>query len=113
MDMSLETMQAAAEALRAAGFSVTNDLSDVESASGDIAYVRHRFAAEREPDERLTLDCLAYPDGREGYWLELERIGSLRALPFELHSWRCHPDRIEFRFYARPDGVALTFDLLL
>lgn len=37
----------------------------------------------------------------------------LKANSFQLDSWKYRDDQIEFRYYARADGVALTFVLEL
>lgn len=99
--------------MRDAGFAVDSETQDVADPAGTTQYVRHRFDLTRGTDQAILLECLVYPDGTETYWLQLRRMLAMRSFPFQLDSWKYHQDRVEFRYYARPDGVALTFELLL
>ena len=112
MEMSLEHMRATVSALTRSGFAVT-ETSQALRRGNEHLYDRTRFELARGRDEDLVLECLVYPDGRETYWLEIRRLLTMRAFNFQLDSWKHREDQVEFRFYARPDGVALTFFLSL
>lgn len=113
MQMSRAYLEETVAAMGAAGFTVAGQRDRVTRQDGTAAYDRDRFELERGSNEDLVLECLRYADGRETFWLELRRVLTMRATPFQLDSWKCWPDRVEFRFYARDDGVALTFTLAL
>ena len=112
MEMSLAYMQETVAAMGEHGFAVAA-VADALEKDGDVVYQRHRFELRRGEAEDLVLECLEYADGKRTYWLELRRMHSIRAHLFELDSWKHRSEQVEFRFYARPDGVALTFVLAL
>jgi hypothetical protein len=112
MEMSLAYMQETVAALTEHGFTVAA-LADAFEKDGVVVYRRKRFELTRGAEEDLVLECLEYPGGARTYWLELRRMHTLRAHLFEITSWRHRSDQVEFRYYARVDGVALTFVLAL
>jgi hypothetical protein len=112
MEMSLSYMEETVAAMREHGFSVV-PVADVFEKDGVMVYRRHRYEMSRGAEEDLVLECLEYPDATQTYWLELRRMLRLTANPFELDSWKHRADQVEFRYYARSDGVALTFILEL
>jgi hypothetical protein len=112
MEMSLAYMEETVAAMADHGFSLLA-VADAFEKDGLVVYRRNRFELSRGSDEQIVLECLEYPDARRTYWLELVRICRIKANVFELDSWKHRPEQVEFRFYARPDGVALTFVLEL
>lgn len=112
MEMSLAYMEETVAAMADHGFSVVG-VADAFEKEGQVVYRRNRFELTRGVGEDLVLECLEYPDLRRTYWLELRRMGRIRANLFELDSWKHRADQVEFRYYARLDGVALTFVLEL
>jgi hypothetical protein len=112
MEMTLAYMEETVGGMAGHGFAVVG-VADAFEKDGEIVYRRNRFELSRGAEEDLVLECLEYPDLTRTFWLELRRIGRIRANVFELDSWKHRADQVEFRFYARPDGVALTFVLEL
>lgn len=112
MRMSLAYLQETVAVMSDHGFTAVG-FPDVLEKDGAVVYHANRYELSRGAEEDLVLECLEYPDGTRTYWLELRRMHTIRAHPFELDSWRHRPHQVEFRFYARPDGVALTFVLAL
>lgn len=112
MKMSLGYLRETVEALAAKGFAATVTETTRER-DGAVVFVAHRHELTRGARERLILSCLRYPDGRETYWLEIADYHGLHADEFELDSWKHRPDRIEFKYYSREDGVGLAFVLAL
>ena len=112
MEMSHDYMRETVEKMADHGFAVVNAVESVERASAP-PYERTSYELTRGNDEHVILECLEYPDGPESYWLELRRMGSITSLPFMLDSWKWRDDQVEFSFYGRDDGSALTFVLSL
>lgn len=112
MEMSLAYMQETVAAMTDHGFSFI-PVADVFEKDGVLVYRRNRYELSRGAEEDLVMEYLEYPDGTRTYWLELRRMHKLKAHLFELDSWKHRPDQVEFRYYARIDGVALTFVLAL
>ena len=53
------------------------------------------------------------PTVARAYWLEVRRMGAIHTFPFPLDSWKWRDDQVEFSFYGRHDGSALSFVLRL
>ena len=113
MEMTRAYMEETVGAMCAAVFSGPRRDAPPTRSDGTVLYHVHRFHLVRTPSEEIVLECLVYPDGHETYWLELCRILTISAMTFGLDSWKLWPDRIEFRYYGRGDGAALTFVLQL
>lgn len=112
MEMSHDYMRETVEVMGRAGFAVEHS----ESAEPDPAqpvYERAEYHLRRGDAEDLVLECLTYPDGVETYWLELRKLHTLRSYSFELDSWKYRDESVEFRYYGREDGPALTLILTL
>jgi hypothetical protein len=112
MKMSLAYLEETVAAMAGHGFSVV-PVADVFEKDGVVVYRRNRFELARGADEDLAMEHLEYPGGAETYWLELRRMHTISAHLFQLDSWKHRPHQVEFRYYARADGVALTFVLAL
>ncbi|HWH11855.1 MAG TPA: hypothetical protein VG165_12060 [Solirubrobacteraceae bacterium] len=112
MEMSLAYLEETVAAMADHGFSVVA-VADAFEKEGVVVYRRNRFELTRGADQDLVLECLEYPDLKRTYWLELRRMSAIKANLFEIDSWKHRPEQVEFRYYARADGVALTFVLEL
>jgi len=112
MEMSLDYLRETVDFFRARGFEVDSEEERVER-DGVEVHTTHRSILCREPREHFALSCVRYPDGVETYWLEIRDFHGLRAFDTELDSWRHGDDQVEFKYYAREDGVALAFTLEL
>jgi hypothetical protein len=112
MEMSLAYLEETVAAMTDHGFSVV-PVADVFEKDGVVIYRRNRYELSRGADEDLVVECLEYSGGTRTYWLEIRRMHTIRADLFEIDSWKHRADQVEFRYYARLDGVALTFVLKL
>ena len=111
MEMTLAYLRETVDVIAGNGFTSNETVETVTNGAGAPLYDRHAFELRRSANEDLVLECLIYPDGTETYWLELRRMHRLKTFPFQIDSWKHHADRIEFRYYARDDGVALTIEM--
>ena len=111
MEMTLADLRETVDVIASNGFRSNETVETVTNGAGAPLYDRHAFELRRSTNEDLVLECLIYPDGTETYWLELRRMHRLKTFPFQIDSWKHHADRIEFRYYARDDGVALTLEM--
>lgn len=95
----------------AAGFE--EELEVFTKERGDVlVYTARRWTLGKGPQVELELEVIEYPDGREAFYLALNRYHGLSSFSFPLDSWKLWPDRVEFKFYADPEsGQGLTFEL--
>ena len=107
MEMSFEYLRETVRFFETHGFQV--EVQEVSAPpGGQPAYTTVRHFLERPPDERLALSCVRYPNGTETYWLEILQFHGLRTFDTELDSWRHREHGVEFKYYAREDGVGLS-----
>ncbi len=112
MEMSHDYMRETVAKMTGHGFTADEEHAQVPR-RGAASYARHTYELVRGESEHLVLECLIYPDGSETYWLELRRMGTIHTFPFPLDSWKWRDDHVEFSFYGRHDGSALSFVLRL
>lgn len=110
MEMSHDYLRETVEQMSEHGFVTATDTESVERGSAP-PYMRTSYDLQRGESEHLCLEHLEYPDGSESYWLEVRRMGSITAFPFMLDSWKWREGQVEFSYYGRDDGSALTFVL--
>ena len=110
MEMSLGYLQETINALEERGYKSIKTEDDLQK-DGVKIYDRTSFDLSLGEDVRVVLEHLIYPNGEESYWLEIKKYYKLWSYNFEIDSWKYRDDRVEFRYYTREDGVALTFIL--
>ena len=119
MKMSLDYLAQTVAHMGDRGFAVSKSedvarTPQVEGQPGEVLFERVRYTLTRRAGEELVLEGLRYPTGEETYFLEIADYHGLSCFSFELDSWKHRPDRVEFKFYARPDtglGLAVTLQL--
>ncbi|MDH3226265.1 MAG: hypothetical protein OEM67_04150 [Thermoleophilia bacterium] len=112
MEMSHEYLRETVRVMQGSGFELASPASSSRSGGGP-GYESSRYELTRGDAEHLVLECLEYPDASETYWLELRKVHTIRSFSFQLDSWKHGEAQVEFRYYPRADGVALTFVLAL
>jgi hypothetical protein len=113
MEMNLAYYEATIAHLQSKGF-VIESKHDVQQAQGELAFDRTSNACTKGEDCCFSFEALSYPDGREDFYLEIQKVGRMRSFSFPLDSWKYHPNRIEFKYRDDPAtglGLAITLDL--
>ena len=107
MDMSLEYLVETIAHLDDIGF----ETKRIEVP--ELTYVATRFEVTHD-NIKISVEHLNYVDDAEDerYWIHIENYFGLESMPFELDSWKYRDTKTEFRFFAKPDGTALTFSLV-
>jgi hypothetical protein len=111
MKMSAEYLQETVDWMVGQGFCAVPTQDKVESPSGVLLFERSTWALTRG-EERLSLEALCYPDGREAWYLAIEKFYGLRCTSYPLDSWKHRDCWVEFKF--KPDaetGLGLAFTL--
>jgi hypothetical protein len=84
---------------------------ELDAPDGAGAFARTTYRLSRGTEVLFVVECCRYPDGDEGYYLEIARYHGLTSFSYPLDSWRHHADRVEFKLLADPDtaqGLALV-----
>lgn len=110
MEMSGAYLRQTVAHLKSSGYSVTES-EDSRERSGQLVFDRTKFICQKD-ENSLVLELIQYPDGKEAYYLEIQRMGSIRSTSFPLDSWKFRSQLVEFKYYIEPrTGLGLSFTL--
>lgn len=110
MEMSGAYLRQTVEHLRNAGYAVVES-EDSRERTGELVFDRTKFQCQKD-ENAFVLELIQYPDGKEAYYLEILRMGSIRSTSFPLDSWKFRPQLVEFKYYIEPrTGLGLSFTL--
>ena len=109
MEMSAAWLAETVEHLEGWGFASATK-RDERRLEEELVFERTRYELARHDKEQFALECLAYPNGTESYWLEIIDWHGMLCTPYRLDSWKHKPDRVEFKFHIDPTtGMSLSF----
>jgi len=108
--MSLGYLHETIQALEERGYTSLKTEDNLEK-DGVKIFDRTRYELTHGEEVQFNLEYLLYPNGEETFWLEIKKYYKMWSYNFEIDSWKYRDDRVEFRYYTREDGVALTFIL--
>lgn len=111
MKMSAEYMQETVDWMVEQGFASERSTDSPASPSGQPLFERITWVLTRG-EERFSLEALNYPDGREAWFMAIERFHGMRVNSYPLDSWKHRAQYVEFKFNQDAEtGLGLSFFL--